>query len=98
VLQKYTKQASPEILSQTYDYFAQNTPVMPLTEAEAIQPALASAQPSNRKVEDFYDDSLLEELAREGFIMAATNKGAGKTAARRSPSANPMINFFAAPI
>jgi hypothetical protein len=45
---------------------------------------LASDQPSNRKAEDFYDNSLLEELAREGFIKAATNKRPGKTAARRS--------------
>jgi len=74
VLQKYTKQASPEILSQTYDYFAKNTPVIPLTDPEAIQPALASDKPSNRKVEDFYDNSLLEELAREGFIKATLNK------------------------
>jgi ABC-type nitrate/sulfonate/bicarbonate transport system substrate-binding protein len=74
VLQKYTKQASPEILSQTYDYFAKNTPLVPMTDAEAIQPALSSDKPSNRKAEEFYDNSILEELAREGFIKATTNK------------------------
>ena len=74
VLQKYTKQASPEILSQTYGYFAKNTPVMPLTDPEAIQAALASDKPSNRKAEDFYDNSILEDLAREGFMKAITNK------------------------
>ena len=74
VLQKYTKQASPEILSQTYDYFAKNTPVIPLTDAETIQPALPSDKPSNRKAEEFYDNSILEELAREGFIKATTNR------------------------
>ncbi|HTF92150.1 MAG TPA: hypothetical protein VK632_03845, partial [Verrucomicrobiae bacterium] len=74
VLQKYTKQTSPEILSQTYDYFAKNTPVMPLTDAESIQAALISDKPSNRKVEDFYDNSILEELAREGFLKTLSNK------------------------
>ena len=74
VLQKYTKQASPEILSNTYDYFAKNTPVVPLTDPEAIQTALPTDKPSNRKMEEFYDNSLVEELAREGFMKATTNK------------------------
>ena len=40
VLQKYTKQTNPDVLSQTYDYFAANTPVLPVSEAEAIQMAI----------------------------------------------------------
>jgi hypothetical protein len=36
--------------------------------------ASSSDKPSNRKVEEFYDNSILEELAREGFIKATTNK------------------------
>lgn len=74
VLQKFTKQASPEILSQTYDYFSKNTPAMPLTDPEAIRAGLPTDKPSNRRVEDFYDNSILEELAREGFIKTTTNK------------------------
>jgi NitT/TauT family transport system substrate-binding protein len=68
VLQKYTKQATPEVLSQTYDYFSKNTPVMPLTDPAAIQAALQTDKPTNRKPEEFYDNSILEELAREGFV------------------------------
>jgi len=67
VLQKYTKQSSPDILSQTYDYFAKNTPAVPLTDPAAIESALALEKPG-RKVEDFYDNSILEELTQEGFI------------------------------
>jgi ABC-type nitrate/sulfonate/bicarbonate transport system substrate-binding protein len=74
VLQKHTKQASPEILSQTYDYFSKNTPAMPLTDPEAIQAGLPTDKPSNRRVEDFYDNSILEELARDGFTKTITNK------------------------
>lgn len=74
VLQKYTKQARPEILSQTYDYFAKNTPAVPLTDAETIQAALPTDKPGNRKVEDFYDNSILEELAHEGFMKMITSK------------------------
>jgi NitT/TauT family transport system substrate-binding protein len=68
VLQKYTKQATSEVLSQTYDYFSKNTPVMPLTDPAAIQAALQTDKPTNRKPEEFYDNSILEELAREGFV------------------------------
>ncbi|MGE5306145.1 MAG: ABC transporter substrate-binding protein [Alphaproteobacteria bacterium] len=67
VLQKYTKQTDPEVLSQTYDYFSKNTPAMPLTDPAAIQAALQSDKPTNRKAEEFYDNSILEDLAREGF-------------------------------
>lgn len=74
VLQKYTKQASPEVLSNTYDYFAKNTPVVPLTEAEAIQTALPTDKPAGRKLEELYDNSLVEELVREGSVKATTNK------------------------
>jgi len=68
VLQEYTKQATTEILSQTYDYFAKNTPAVPLTDAETIQAALPTDKPTNRKIEDFYDNSILEELVHEGFM------------------------------
>lgn len=68
VLQKYTKQTNPEVLSQTYDYFSKNTPAMPLTDPAAIQAALQSDKPTNRKPEEFYDNSILDELAREGFV------------------------------
>ena len=71
VLQKYTKQPSPEVLSQTYDYFEKNTPVIPLTDPEAIQATLPTDKPGTRKPEEFYDNSILEELVREGTIKTA---------------------------
>jgi hypothetical protein len=33
-----------------------------------LQAALPTDKPINRKIEDFYDNSLLEELEREGFL------------------------------
>lgn len=68
VLQKYTKQATPEVLAQTYDYFSKNTPVMPLSDSATIQAGFPTDKPITRKPEDFYDNSILEELAREGFV------------------------------
>ena len=47
---------------------------MPLTDPEAIQAGLPTDKHSNRRVEDFYDNSILEELAREGYMKSTTNK------------------------
>ena len=68
VLQKYTKLSNQEILSQTYDYFVQNTALVPLTDPAAVQNGLPTDKPSGRKVEEFFDNSLLEELVQEGFV------------------------------
>jgi ABC-type nitrate/sulfonate/bicarbonate transport system substrate-binding protein len=68
VLQKYTKIANADILSQSYNYFVKNTPALPLSEAATIQAALPTDKPTHRKIEDFYDNSVLEELEREGFL------------------------------
>ncbi len=68
VLQKYTKQSQADILSQTYDYFEKNTPFLPLNDPSTIQSAMPNDKPSGRKVESFYDNSILEELVQEGFI------------------------------
>ncbi len=67
VLEKYTKQSDAQILSQTYDYFAKNTPLMPLTDAAVIEAALPPDRPAGRTAKDFYDNSLLLELEQEGF-------------------------------
>jgi len=72
VLQKYTKSANPDILSQTYNYFVKNTPAMPLSDSATIQAALLPDKPVTRKIEEFYDNSLLEELEREGFLKTLT--------------------------
>ena len=68
VLQKYNKFANPDILAQTYDYFVKNTPVLPLSDAATIEAALPAEKPGNRKIEEFYDNSILQELDREGFL------------------------------
>jgi NitT/TauT family transport system substrate-binding protein len=67
VLEKYTKQNDPQILSQTYDYFARNTPLVPLSDAAVIETALPPDRPAGRSAKDFFDNSLLQELEQEGF-------------------------------
>ena len=47
---------------------------MPLSSADAIQAGLPTDKPGKRQVEDFYNNSILEDLAREGFVKTLTNK------------------------
>jgi ABC-type nitrate/sulfonate/bicarbonate transport system substrate-binding protein len=68
ILQKYTKLDNADVLSQSYNYFVKNSPLMPQSDAATIQAGLPTDKPTNRKIEDFYDNSLLEELDREGFL------------------------------
>ena len=68
VLEKYTKQSNPQILSQSYDYFAKHTPLVPLSDPAVIEKALPSDKPSGRSAKEFYDNSLLQELVSEGLV------------------------------
>ena len=68
ILQKYSKLADADVLTQSYNYFAKNSPTLPLSDAATIQAGLPTDKPTNRKIEEFYDNSLLEELDHEGFL------------------------------
>ena len=68
ILEKYTKQSDPQILSQTYDYFAKNTPLLPLSDPAVIEAALPADRPAGRSAKDFFDNSLLQELVSEGLV------------------------------
>jgi hypothetical protein len=47
---------------------------MPLTDSATIQAGLPADKPVNRKPEEFYDNSILEELSREGFLKTISSK------------------------
>jgi NitT/TauT family transport system substrate-binding protein len=67
VMQKYTKLTDREILSKSHDYFAKNTALLPLTDPIAVRNGLPSDK-ADVKVQLFYDNSLLEELAKENRV------------------------------
>ena len=76
VLEKYTRQSDPQVLSQSYDHFAKHTPLVPLSDPAVIEAALPPDRPAGRAAKDFYDNSLLQELEQEGFAkkIAAETK------------------------
>jgi NitT/TauT family transport system substrate-binding protein len=73
VSRKYTKLDDQELLSKTYDYFVKNTSFMPLTGAAVIQNGLPAGGEREKKTTDFFDNSVLEELIKEGFVKKITS-------------------------
>jgi NitT/TauT family transport system substrate-binding protein len=73
VTQKYTKLKDPEIVSKTHEYYAKKTLLVPITDAEAIKNAMPE-KAAGRRPEEFYDNSLLQELVKEGFVASLTKR------------------------
>jgi NitT/TauT family transport system substrate-binding protein len=67
-MQKYTRISNSEILSRSHDYYVKNTTSIPLTEPLAIKNALALDKGASRKSEEFYDNSVIQDLVSEGFV------------------------------
>src|SRR5262249_31485306 len=68
VMQKYTKLSDPEIAAKTQEYYFKKTLVVPFTDAAAIKIAVPAEAGAARKPEEFYDNSLIQEIVKEGFI------------------------------
>jgi NitT/TauT family transport system substrate-binding protein len=67
-MQKYTRISNSEILSRSHDYYVKNTTSIPLTEPLAIKNALPLDKGASRKSEEFYDNSVIQDLVSEGFV------------------------------
>lgn len=68
VMKKYTKLDEPDVLSKSHDYFVKKTLLVPMTDPAGLKNALPMGKPVNRKIEDFYDNSIMQELINEGFV------------------------------
>ena len=68
VMKKYTKLDEPDVLSKSHDYFVKKTLLVPLTDPAGLKNALPAGKPVSRKIEDFYDNSIMQELINEGFV------------------------------
>jgi hypothetical protein len=66
VMQKYTKVSDPEVVAKTQDYYSKKTLVVPFMDAAAIKIVLPAD--AGRKPEEFYDNSLIQEIVKDGFI------------------------------
>ena len=67
IMQRYAKLRDREAMAKAHDYFVKNTTLVPLTDAVAIKNALAD-KAAGRKLEDFFDNSVVQELVDESFV------------------------------
>jgi hypothetical protein len=74
-MQKYTKLGDPEIAAKTQDYYGKKTLLVPLNDPAAIREAIPTDKGAGRKPEEFYDNSIIEELVKERFVENITKKG-----------------------
>jgi ABC-type nitrate/sulfonate/bicarbonate transport system substrate-binding protein len=68
VMQKYTRLSDQDVLSKSYDYFARRTALAPFTDPAVLKNVLPADRASGRNVEDYYDNSVLQELVNERFL------------------------------
>jgi ABC-type nitrate/sulfonate/bicarbonate transport system substrate-binding protein len=75
IMKKYMRITDDAIAKRSYDYYSKLFSQPPLTEEKAIAVVLKflAAQPGfpgakNAKPEEFFDNSVLQELQREGFL------------------------------
>jgi ABC-type nitrate/sulfonate/bicarbonate transport system substrate-binding protein len=75
IMKKYMRITDEAVARRSYDYYSKLFSQPPLTEQRGIgvvlkflatQPGFANAK--NVKAEDFFDNSVLEELQREGYV------------------------------
>jgi NitT/TauT family transport system substrate-binding protein len=74
VMQKYTKLGDREIASKTQDYYGKKTLLVPLNDPAAIKETIPSDKNAGRKPEEFYDNSIIQELVKEGFVESIKKK------------------------
>jgi NitT/TauT family transport system substrate-binding protein len=74
VMQKYTKLGDPEIASKTQDYYGKKTLLVPLNDPAAIKEAIPADKGVSRKPEEFYDNSIIQEIVNEGFVESLKKK------------------------
>jgi NitT/TauT family transport system substrate-binding protein len=75
IVSRYTKVADPGMLEGTMQYVYDFVEKIPLVKREAVQVTLDEAAKKNpkakqAKAEQFYDNSLVQELVNEGFFSA----------------------------
>lgn len=71
VMQRYARLRDREAMAKSHDYFVKNTALVPLTDTVAMRDALAD-KAAGRKLEDFFDNSIVQELIDEGFVERAS--------------------------
>lgn len=74
VMQKYTRLNDPGILAKSHDYFVKNTASVPLVDPNSLKAGFPAVKNLEKPINDFYDNSILQELINEGFVKNLTKR------------------------
>jgi hypothetical protein len=66
-MQKYTRLNDTAMLGKTHDYFVKNTAAIPLVDPNVLPAGFPSGKNPEKPLSEFYDNSILQELIKEGF-------------------------------
>ena len=68
VLQKYARIRDQDLVSKCHDYLVKYTSVLPMVDPAVLKTALPPGKDADSITTDLYDNSLLQELVKEGFV------------------------------
>jgi NitT/TauT family transport system substrate-binding protein len=68
VMQKYSRLPDQELVSKTHDYFVRHTSIVPLVDGAAVAAALPPGKAAEKGGPDLFDNSIVQELVKEGYI------------------------------
>jgi NitT/TauT family transport system substrate-binding protein len=68
VLQKYAKIRDQDLLVRSHDYLVKYTSLVPLADPSVLKIAVPPGKGTDTPVSDLYDNSIVQELVKEGFV------------------------------
>jgi ABC-type nitrate/sulfonate/bicarbonate transport system substrate-binding protein len=68
VLQKYAKMRDQDLVTKSHDYLAKYTSVVPMVDPSVLKIAIPAGKEADSVISDLYDNSVLQELVKEGFV------------------------------
>ncbi len=68
VLRKYAKIPDQDLVARSHDYLAKYTSLVPMVDPSVLKIAIPPGKGTDTSISDLYDNSVLQELAKEGFV------------------------------
>jgi NitT/TauT family transport system substrate-binding protein len=68
VLQKYAKIRDQDLVAKSHDYLAKYTSLVPMVDPSVLKIAIPGGKDADSAISDLYDNSVLRELVKEGFV------------------------------
>ena len=68
VFRKYAKLRDQDLVTRSHDYLAKYTSLVPMADPSVLKIAIPPGKGTDPSLPDLYDNSVLQELVKEGFV------------------------------